>query len=83
MRGGALANVPIRVAEIIQQREITQNVLAALDADNHRKMQIIQETVPKVLVKSFLDFAGMKGSSVYEYFRTGGLQYLQFVLRKF
>jgi len=68
--------------EMIQQREITPNVLAALDADNQRKMQLIQETVPKVLVKSFLDFAGVKGSTVYEYFRTREMQYLQFVLRK-
>ena len=68
--------------EMIRQREITPNVMAALDADNQRKMQLIQETVPKVLVKSFLDFAGMKGSTVYEYFRTREMQYLQFVLKK-
>ncbi len=67
---------------IVEQREITPNVLAALDADNQRKMQIIQESVPKALVKPFLDFAGMKGSSVYEYFRKREMQYMLFVMRK-
>lgn len=68
--------------KMIQSREITGNVLAALDADNDRKMKLIEETVPKLLVKSFLDFAGMKGSTVYEYFRTREMQYFLFVLKK-
>lgn len=68
--------------EILEQHEITSNVLAALQADNQRKMQLIKETVPTILVKSFQDFAGMKGSKVYEYFRTRELQYWRFVLRK-
>ncbi len=68
--------------ELVEQRDITTHVLAALDADNQRKMRLIEEDIPKVLVKSFLDFAGMKGTPVYECFRKGEMQYLRFVLKK-
>lgn len=68
--------------ELLEEHDITANVLAALDADNERKAKLIEETVPKPMVKSFLDFAGMKGSTVYEYFRKREMRYLRFVLRK-
>lgn len=68
--------------ELIQEANITPNVLAALDADDARKRTLMAQLIPKHLLKSFGDFAAIKGSLVYEEFRRGGMQYFQFVLRK-
>lgn len=62
--------------------DITGQVLSALDQDNDRKMRLIHSLVPAVLRSSFQDFAGMRGSKIYEGFRTRSLQYLRFVARK-
>ncbi len=68
--------------EIISEREITPNVLAALDIDDTRKQSLIQKLIPKWLLKSFQDFAGTKGSVVYRNFATGQMRYYSFVLKK-
>jgi len=68
--------------EIVMEREITPNVLAALDIDDTRKQTLIQKLIPKWLLKSFQDFAGTKGSVVYRNFALGKMRYYSFVLRK-
>jgi SAM-dependent methyltransferase len=67
---------------VVRQTNITQNVLAALDEDNERKLKTIRQTVPGFLLKSFCDFAGIRGSAVYELFQKGELLYFSFVLKK-
>ena len=67
---------------IVSETNITPNVLDALDADNDRKMALMEKLLPKRLLGSFRDFAATKGSLVYEEFRNGGMQYFHFVLRK-
>jgi ubiquinone/menaquinone biosynthesis C-methylase UbiE len=68
--------------KLIKQTDITKNVLTALDLDNERKIKLIEEFVPKLLQKSFLDFAGIKGAAVYQLFKNGDLVYFSFVLQK-
>jgi ubiquinone/menaquinone biosynthesis C-methylase UbiE len=68
--------------QIVQETNITPNVLAALDADHDRKMSLMQKILPKRMIAAFGDFAAVRGSLVYEEFRTGGMQYFHFVLRK-
>jgi ubiquinone/menaquinone biosynthesis C-methylase UbiE len=77
-----MADLKLSGLELLEKRDITSNVLAALDADNERKLKLIQESIPKFLVKPFLDFAGMKGAAVYELFRKREMLYFSFVLRK-
>jgi SAM-dependent methyltransferase len=67
---------------LLRETEITTNVLTALDRDNDRKLAFINRIVPKPLRPSFNAFAGIRGTSVYEGFRTGRLAYVSFVLRK-
>jgi SAM-dependent methyltransferase len=64
------------------EREITANVLAALDADNERKLTLMRKHLPKSLYGLFSDFAAVKGSLVYETFRTREMQYFLFELVK-
>ncbi|MFQ5989312.1 MAG: class I SAM-dependent methyltransferase, partial [Candidatus Methylomirabilales bacterium] len=61
---------------------ITPNVLEALDLDNERKTAIIRQSMNKLLLNTFQEFAGVKGSAIYEGFRAGDLVYLSFVLQK-
>lgn len=67
---------------LIHERNITPQVLAALDADNDRKLALMHQIIPQRLMSSFQDFAAVKGSLVYEEFRTAGMQYWHFVMQK-
>lgn len=67
---------------LIKETNIIPNVIEALNLDNERKMVLIQKSIPKLLLKLFQEFAGVKGSKIYECFRTGGVIYLSFVLQK-
>jgi len=66
----------------IKETNITPNVFEALNLDNEHRMALIQKIIPKLLLKSFKEFAGIKGSKIYQGFGTGRLIYLNFVLQK-
>ena len=67
---------------VIKETDITGNIFEALRLDNERKTTLIKKTIHKPLVPSFLEFAGTKGSKIYEKFRSGETVYLSFVLQK-
>ena len=67
---------------LISETNITANVVAALDADDERKTHLINKLVPKILLNSFKDFSGVKGSTIYKEFRAGVTPYLRFLLQK-
>lgn len=67
---------------LINETDITQNVVAALDADDERKTRLINKLAPKLLLNSFKDFSGVKGSAIYTEFRTGVTPYMRFLLQK-
>ena len=67
---------------LIKETNITPNVTEALNLDNERRMLFIQKLLPRLLLKSFQEFASVKGSKNYERFRNGRFIYLSFVLQK-
>jgi SAM-dependent methyltransferase len=67
---------------LVREADITTNVILALERDNDRKLTLINQFVPRVLRSSFLDFAAVRGSSLFEGFRSGRFTYRSFVLRK-
>jgi SAM-dependent methyltransferase len=67
---------------LLHETDITANVVAALDADNERKLDLINRLIPRILRPSFLKFAAIRGSVVFEGFRSGSLVYMSFLLRK-
>ena len=67
---------------LIDETDITPNILRALDLDNERKMAHIERAVPKLFLNTFKQFAGVRGSNIYERFRTGQTVYKSFVLQK-
>jgi len=67
---------------IIRETDITANVVTALDRDNERKLGLIQRLVPRPLRASFMDFAAVRGTALYEGFKSGAMTYRSFVLQK-
>ena len=67
---------------VVREIDITPGVFAALEEDDERKLALINTIVPRPLRASFLNFAAVRGSSLFEAFRTGSLAYMSFVMRK-
>jgi ubiquinone/menaquinone biosynthesis C-methylase UbiE len=65
-----------------QEADITANVLLALDRINDRKRETIRRHVSKYLLRWFEDFAGVRGTRVYEALRAGEVQYWRCTLQK-
>ena len=68
--------------EIVSKKEITKEVLEALDDINDSKVKGISESVPMGMKKSFETFAGVQGTPVYEAFKSGNLHYHRYLMVK-
>ncbi len=68
--------------EVVHQVDITPRVLAALDTYNEAKLALIEQQIHWWMRKLFQNFAGVKGSPIYESFRTQQLIYHHYLLRK-
>ena len=62
--------------------DITLNVVHAIEMEETIKQQRISEHIPRWLAKPFKEFAGVKGSKVYEDLKSRSLVYYRFVLQK-
>lgn len=68
--------------QIQAERDITRNVVRALDLDDARRRDLIERHAPRLIRERFGRFAGLRGSPIYEEFCAGALEYRSFVLRK-
>lgn len=67
---------------IVDEKEITKNVVKGLELDTERRETLIQKKVPGILKKFFLTFAGTKGTTRFNSFNNGKFEYWSFVLSK-
>jgi ubiquinone/menaquinone biosynthesis C-methylase UbiE len=67
--------------EVLGETDITPNVIAALEQDNERKLELIERLIPGFLRPSFCDFAAMRGSALFKAFESRNLVYRSFILR--
>ena len=67
---------------IVSKKEITQEVIQALDMINDTKKERISKLVPRTIRRSFETFAGVQGTPVYESFKSGKLRYYRYQLIK-
>lgn len=67
---------------LIEEESITPNVVRALELDSDRRNLIVQKRAPRFLQESLKTVAAVKGSSSFNAFATGDLQYLRFVMQK-
>jgi ubiquinone/menaquinone biosynthesis C-methylase UbiE len=68
--------------KLIEEKNITANVLRSLDLEHERKVRHILSIVPAELQSIFEEFAGLKGTPMYQAFRQGDSKYLSYVLQK-
>ena len=68
--------------QVLKKADITNNVLRALDAVNDKKLALMQGMLTAWLRKPFREFAGVKGSQVYEGFKNRSMVYYHYVLEK-
>ena len=68
--------------EFVEQENISQNVIHAIEAEDKSKNEMIQKLVPRRWQKLFCQFAGTVGSPFHESLTAGSRQYYRFVLRK-
>jgi SAM-dependent methyltransferase len=67
---------------IIKETDITPNIVAALRLDHENRTTMIKNGIHRMLVPSFLEFAGTRGSKTYANFDNRETLYLSFVLQK-
>ena len=68
--------------EIVQEKDITKNIIIALDKMSKKRKSAIQEKVPFPIRKIFESYAGVKGSKIHNSFINGNLLYLSAALKK-
>ncbi len=66
----------------IEQQEINDQVLEALDLDHQRRQKLVEKLIPKFLHKAALNFAGTIGSSTYKQIQAHDYEYFLFVFKK-
>jgi SAM-dependent methyltransferase len=66
---------------LVAEQDITPGVVAALDADDARKRDLIATRVARPLRRAFGQFAGLRGTLLYDELRSGAVTYRMFVLR--
>ncbi len=68
--------------EMLQDEDISQNVVRAIEQEEESKQKRIEEHIPKWFRKAFSEFAGVVGSKIHSDLKSGVLVYSRFVMRK-
>ena len=66
---------------VVRETDITSDVVASLDRDGERRLGLMHRRMKGFLLGTFVQFAGLRGSKIYEDFRQGLRRYVAFVLR--
>ena len=66
---------------LVAERDITQGVVAALDADDEWKRGLIETRIDRPLVGTFQQFAALRGTLLYDKLRSGTVTYRAFVFQ--
>jgi ubiquinone/menaquinone biosynthesis C-methylase UbiE len=67
---------------VVKEENITANVYASMELEHYRKIEIINNQVPKIFRRLASYFAAAKGTPMYEGLKSGELEYLCYVLKK-
>lgn len=67
---------------LIKEEDIGDNVLASMEKDNLRKLQLMKGRIPWFLMNSFQDFAGTEGSRIWQGIKSKETFYLHVVMKK-
>jgi len=75
----ALASAPL---QMLQTRNINAEVLRGMDRNSPRSLDLISRHLPKFLHALGRDFAGVRGSRIYNALSSGELSYRSYCLQK-
>ena len=67
---------------VLEEKEITDQVIHALDIDHESRLLSIRNHVPKAFLGPFMEFAGVKGSTILSDLQSGRVVYVSFFCRK-
>jgi hypothetical protein len=67
---------------LLDEENITENVIKAIEAEEAIKQARIQKHVPKWFQNIFREFAGVKNSKIHTDLKNGDLIYHRFTLKK-
>lgn len=67
--------------ELLEDEDITPQVVRALTLDHERKARLIQQHAPPIIRTRFAQFAGLRGTSTYRNFSDGIWHYRRLLLR--
>ncbi|HMB73286.1 MAG TPA: class I SAM-dependent methyltransferase [Gammaproteobacteria bacterium] len=68
--------------DLRERREITDNVIAALDLDNARRLALFEAMPDKTLIEEYKDWAGVVGYRAWNRFVSRETRYFSHLLRK-
>ncbi|MDP7002221.1 MAG: class I SAM-dependent methyltransferase [Candidatus Thalassarchaeaceae archaeon] len=68
--------------EILSSKEVTPEVIDALDKIDQGRREMIRKRAPASLRRSFETFGGVPGTPVYQAFKNGELNYFRYLLVK-
>jgi ubiquinone/menaquinone biosynthesis C-methylase UbiE len=67
--------------QFLKEEVITPHVLRAMDLDHERKMNLLKQKAPKILLNSLKYWWGTRDSRRYELFKSGAEVYFSYVLK--
>ncbi|MDH4262696.1 MAG: class I SAM-dependent methyltransferase [Spirochaetia bacterium] len=68
--------------ELLEEEDITENVIMAMEEESDIKNKRINEKIPKLYLKNFKEFAGVVGSAMYLNIKNRHAVYYRFTLQK-
>jgi ubiquinone/menaquinone biosynthesis C-methylase UbiE len=68
--------------DVKKQEFITPYIVKALELDHERRQRLIKRLSPTVFRPIARDFSGLKGSRMYNWFKTGRVEYLYYMMQK-
>ena len=68
--------------KVVEEKNISENVIKALELDGSRRMNEVKRLIPKPLQKIFMTYAGAEGSRIPTLLGNGEIVYLRFLLKK-
>lgn len=68
--------------QIKKKEFITPYIIKALELDHNRRQMLVKRLSPMVFRPIARDFAALKGTRIYRWFKTGKLEYLYYVMQK-
>lgn len=68
--------------EVVEEEDITSNVVRALELDSERRREMVEASAPAALREQLMDFAAVDGTNLFRAFAQRDVTYLRYVLRK-